>query len=101
MAESHRWYKPAVFTVIWLLVLGIPVVVIVILVVEFGWVFVVLMLFLLLIAIGKVSRGVERIKQHDRCAFCRAKLKKNSGKTAYAGVCAKCGRQQPWAKQAG
>lgn len=47
---------------------------------------------------GQVSRGVQKAKQHHRCAYCRAKLKKAAGRMEYATTCSKCGRDQPWAK---
>lgn len=45
-----------------------------------------------------VKLGGEKSKGRDRCEFCRARMKKQDGKTAYASTCSKCGRTQSWAK---
>ena len=68
-----------------------------------GWV-VVAVIGLLMVSqvIEQGKRAGATIKDQRKCAFCRARLKKNvGGKTAFAGVCAKCGRTQPWAQAAG
>jgi len=48
------------------------------------------------ILITSITRASQRAKAHDRCSYCRARLKKAPGGT-FATTCAKCGRTQPWA----
>lgn len=44
-----------------------------------------------------ISRSKQQMAHRDRCAFCRARLKKTSDRMRYASTCSKCGQLQPWA----
>jgi ribosomal protein L37AE/L43A len=63
---------------------------------------IVIFALMMLYLIGRIQQSVgkaqERSKHHDRCNFCRARLKKAVGKASWATVCSKCGKTQPWAK---
>lgn len=48
------------------------------------------------IVMNAVARSGQRMKSHDKCEFCGARLKKISG-GKFASGCRKCGRAQSWA----
>jgi hypothetical protein len=58
---------------------------------------VVVVLFLLAFVLRSVAKNAARFRGRNKCAFCGARLKWAPQQGGYAGVCRKCGRQQPWA----
>ena len=60
---------------------------------------VVVWVFVILIGITLISHSVTknkaRVQGHNRCAYCKSRLKVTAGK--FATTCRKCGRSQPWA----
>lgn len=51
--------------------------------------------------VRKTGRTKEKMRHRDRCAFCRARLKKTVDRMGYATTCSRCGRTQPWAATSG
>lgn len=82
-----------------LIMFGVPVIGLIVAVATLGViagiiVFVVALIALVLI-VGRIAKTVEVLKGHNRCKFCKARMKRADG--SYATTCRKCGKVQPWA----
>ena len=56
---------------------------------------VVFVVVLLVAAAAFFLTSAYKMRGHERCAYCRARLKFVAGQ--YVAVCQQCGRTQPWA----
>jgi hypothetical protein len=54
-------------------------------------------LWLLVHVVRTISISAEKGKGHNRCHFCRTRLRRTPDKIGYMPVCRKCGSDQPWA----
>jgi DNA-directed RNA polymerase subunit RPC12/RpoP len=71
---------------------------------EVFWTIIIVILLIMFMA-NRFVKAAQKVQSHDRCRYCRARLRfmgvGKSGqagiKAGYATVCAKCGREQPWA----
>jgi len=84
------------------LLLGVPFVGLIVAVETLGIVqgivvFVIILVGLVMV-LGRINKGIEVHRGHNRCQFCKDRIKRAGG--SYATTCRKCGQVQPWAKSA-